>query len=192
MGILKKMGKVIFLAIFQVWMLTGFAMAIEFSADSIHTTLGRTFKGKIYYKGDKIRIEVIDSVHRGYNIIRKDKNIMWMVMPDRKIWMEVPFDATRGIQFEKKVKGEIDRRFIKTERINGHPTRKYEVTLRYGDNIFKVYQWIATDLDFTIKSAAIDGSWVQELRNIKIGNLPDSLFEIPSGYKKIEIPRMEE
>jgi hypothetical protein len=187
---LRKSSILMFLAVGCVILLIYPVIAIEFSADSIHKTSGRTFKSKIYYKQDKIRMEVLDTVHKGYNIIRKDKEIMWMIMPEQRMWMEVPFNVKSGIQFEKKVKGEVSRKLIGTETINGHPTKKYEVTLKYRDSLFKVYQWIATDIDFTIKSAAIDGSWSQELKNIKIEKQPNNLFEIPTGYQKINIPEM--
>ena len=38
------------------------------------------------------------------------------------------------------------------------------------------------------KTAAVDGSFTQEYKNIKIGGQPDSLFEVPAGYKKMTMP----
>jgi hypothetical protein len=51
-----------------------------------------------------------------------------------------------------------------------------------------LHQWWATDINFPVKTAADDGSWVMEYRDINIGSQPDSLFDIPSGYQKLSIP----
>lgn len=43
-------------------------------------------------------------------------------------------------------------------------------------------------VNFPVKTAAVDGSWTQEYRNIKMGPQPNSLFEVPSGCKKLQAP----
>ena len=57
-----------------------------------------------------------------------------------------------------------------------------------SNNTNKVYQWWATDINFPIKTEDVDGQWKQEYKNIKMGKQDDSLFEIPAGYKKFEMP----
>jgi hypothetical protein len=49
---------------------------------------------------------------------------------------------------------------------------------------------MATDIKFPVKMAAVDGSWTMEYKNINMGTQPDSLFELPSGYKKMTMPSM--
>ena len=41
-----------------------------------------------------------------------------------------------------------------------------------------------------VKTAAVDGSWSQELKNIKMGSQSDSLFELPAGYQKMQMPQL--
>jgi hypothetical protein len=48
---------------------------------------------------------------------------------------------------------------------------------------------MATDINFPIKMAAIDGSWSIEYKNIKT-LAADNLFDLPAGYKKMSIPAM--
>ena len=48
--------------------------------------------------------------------------------------------------------------------------------------------WIANDLGLPVKTAAEDGSWSQEYKNIVIGPQPYELFEIPAGYQKFSMP----
>jgi hypothetical protein len=91
---------------------------------------------------------------------------------------------------EERVKGEVSRKKIGSETIDGHPATKYEVTAKTDDKTVQINQWWATDINFPIKTAAVDGSWSVEYRDIQIGSQPDSLFEIPSGYTKMTIPGM--
>ena len=53
-----------------------------------------------------------------------------------------------------------------------------------------MYQWIATDINFPVKTASVDGSWTTEYKNIKMGGQPDDLFEVPDGYQKSTMPNM--
>jgi hypothetical protein len=58
------------------------------------------------------------------------------------------------------------------------------------DKTINTYQWMATDINFPVKTAAVDGSWSMEYKDIKLGSQPDSLFELPAGYQKMSIPSM--
>lgn len=69
---------------------------------------------------------------------------------------------------------------VGTEVINGRSTEKWEFTQNLDGRIFKSYQWIDSKLYISIKSQDEEG--VRELRNIKEGPQPTSLFEVPSDY----------
>jgi outer membrane lipoprotein-sorting protein len=168
--------------------LIGTASALEFSSDTIMTGSGRSVKGKIFMKDKKMRME--NKGMPGYNIIRSDRNLMWMVMPSSKSYMEMKVDPANKPKTEEKIAGEITRKKIGSETINGHPTDKYEITYTNKGKTDKMYQWMATDIKFPVKTAAVDGSFSQEYKNIKMGGQPDSLFEVPSGYKKMTMPAM--
>lgn len=166
----------------------GTASAIEFSADTIMSASGRAVKGKIFMKDKKMRME--SQGMPGYNIMRSDKNLTWMVMPASKSYMEMKADPSNAPKTDEKIPGEITRKKIGSEKIDGHPADKYEITYKHQGKTDKIYQWMATDIRFPIKTAAVDGSFTQEYKNIKMGGQPDSLFEVPSGYKKMPMPAM--
>lgn len=168
--------------------LFGIASAIEFSADTVMSASGRTMKGKIFIKDKKMRME--NQGQPGYNIVRGDKNLMWMVMPANKSYMEMMSDPSKKPKTEEKIPGEISRKKLGSEKIDGHSNDKYEVTYTNKGKTDKIYQWLATDINFPIKTAAVDGSFTQEYKNIKMGGQDDSLFEVPSGYKKTSMPAM--
>lgn len=162
-------------------------MAKEYSATMVSKSAGQTITMQIYMKQDKFRT---DSKMAGTStIVRRDLNKVWTIMTAQKAYMEMPGMADAQTQsVEDKVKGEVSRKKVGSETINGHPSTKYEVTTKADDKTLQIYQWWATDISFPVKTAAVDGSWSMEYKDIKIGNQPDSLFEIPSGFKKMTIP----
>lgn len=163
---------------------TGFAL--EFSSDVVTTSQGQAHASKIYMKDQKFRTE--SGMQPGYSIMRGDKNMMWMVMPDRKTYMEMKYDPSKAPKTEEKLQGEISRKLIGSERIDGHPTQKYEITYTERGKTDRMYQWVATDINFPVKMAAADGSWTTEYKNIKVGPQPDHLFEVPADYQKVGMP----
>jgi hypothetical protein len=178
------------LVVFLVGILaTAVLYAAEFSADAVHKFEGAREKvTKMYMGKNKIRNEGMGEGN--YMIVRMDLKKSWVVMPSKKAYMEMKANLQNIPQTEEKVKGEISRKLVGSESVNGHPTKKYEVTYKDGTKTIRSYQWIATDLNFPIRMADANGKWVTEYRNIKTGSQPDSLFEIPAGYKKLSIPGM--
>lgn len=168
----------------------GLVNAVEFSADTVTKFKGgEETSGKIYYKPDRFRMET--KVFQDMIVItRLDKKVVWNIMPAEKIYMEMPFDMSNKPKVEEKFEGEIERKEVGRERIDGHPTIKYLITYKADNRKDQVYQWMATDINFPVKTAAVDGSWTQEFRNIKTGSQPGSLFEVPSGYQKMQMPQL--
>jgi hypothetical protein len=118
-----------------------------------------------------------------YTILRSDKRLIWIVIPEEKTYIEIPSSQTQGA--DVKMKGEVSRQYLSSETINGHATKKYEVRYLDKDTLHKAHQWIASELNYPIKISALDGSWSTEYRNIRIGPQPNNLFEIPEGFDKI-------
>jgi outer membrane lipoprotein-sorting protein len=185
---MKKNLSVSILTMFLVCM-AATALALEFSSDMVMTSQGQTQTSKIWSKDKKVRME--SGAQPGYTIMRMDKNVMWMVMPDQKSFMEMKYDPSKQPRTDEKVQGEVSRKLIGTETVNGHPAKKYEVTYTEAGRTEKterMYQWIATDINFPVRVAAVDGSWVVDYKNIKMSSQADSLFEVPAGYQKVAMP----
>ncbi len=164
------------------WAMSGFAY--DLSADSLLTENGEKQKGSIDIKGDKYRIQRNGEAE--YIVLRQEKNVMWVVVPAEKVYVELPLDPKKTPRIQEKNPGEISRKLIGPEVVDGHPTNKFEITVKEGPKTETFYQWTATDLDFPIKTAAADGEWSVEFSNIKTG-VSDKVFDIPKGYQKAKI-----
>jgi outer membrane lipoprotein-sorting protein len=165
-------------------------MAKEMSVTVVSSSGGHTNQSKLYMKADKVRMEN-EMAGGSYSIVRRDLKKVWMVMPPSKSYMEMDEGKKQDAAIpEDKVKGEVSRKVIGSETIDGHPCTKYEVTVKVDDKTINTYQWMATDINFPVKTAAVDGSWSMEYKDIKLGSQPDSLFELPAGYQKMSMPSM--
>ena len=77
---------------------------------------------------------------------------------------------------------------VGTETVNNYACDKYETSMSHQGNSKKFFVWVATDLGVPIKMAAQDGSFFTECKDIKTGEVSDSLFEPPQGYSKMKMP----
>lgn len=161
---------------------------------------GRTFEmdGHICSAIDKERKEMQFAGHTGIHIVRRDKGVSWMLMPQNKSYREHVMgesmgnvgkrapDWTRGADVKLKKVG--------TEEVGGYETTKYRVTAKDKDSSTgEGFAWL-TKQNIPVKlegTFGVEGKtakfWIEE-KNIKIGKQDPSLFEIPPGYTKFEMP----
>jgi hypothetical protein len=161
----------------------GHAKAAEFSADMVIAPKGdEPMKGKIFVKGDKVRQETVEEDETQIMIIRPDKKITWMITPEEKTYMEMPYQSEDKTFEEWTAEKEKKAKFLGEETVSGMPCKKYE-TVEDGE---KTFFWISTQFPFPIKVE--DSEVTMEYQNIKLGPLDNALFELPPGYEKMAMP----
>jgi hypothetical protein len=181
------------------------AMAQEFSAEIVNTHNGTEgTPSKIFVGKDKIRIESADLQRsHGAVIMNFSTQTMDVLMPERQMYFESlpgqmpggrrmfrffrPDDVndacTEWAKMADHPKGTCRR--VGTDTVNGRSAVKYEGTSEEGKT---GYFWLDTKLKFPLKWQETDGGG--ELRNIQEGAQPESLFEIPAGYQKLDMGNM--
>jgi hypothetical protein len=157
----------------------------DFTADQLLTAIqgGQrdVLYSKVFSQGKKTRIEVQIPGRESVQIARKDKNppVVWTLLPDHHLYIES----------SDKKKDEAKKEFLGIETLEGHPCKKYRVSLYGPTGIYTGLQWEATDLgDTPIRQEyqRENQTLVIELKNIQVQPLESTLFEIPAGYKKAE------
>ncbi len=170
-----------------IWLLSGTsAWALEFTADQITKIDGRTRKALIYYRDQMWRIEHHSMGPVNVSIVRKDKQVVWLLLSRMKHFKTVPYDPEQDPWVTEKLEGEISRQEIGTEVREGHPTILYEVTTKHGERVDVYYQWMATDIHFPMKLAKKDGSWIVEYQHVKLRAVSDYLFNLPVNFQPLE------
>ncbi len=159
---------------------------LEFSADQITKINGRSRKANIYYRDDMWRLEHHDLGPVNVTIVRKDKQLMWLLLSRMKHFKTEPYDPEQAPKVTERMDGEVAREEIGTEVMDGHPTTLYQVTVQKGGRTDVYYQWLATDIRVPLKLARKDGSWIVEYRHVRLRPTSDFLFQLPVNFQPLE------
>ncbi len=166
------------------------ATAAEFSADVEQTANGRSMPGKLYVKDQRMRLETMGSV----TIVDSAQGKSWVLMPGVNAYLEMNNVGSlgRGTMSEEQIAEFGKRKLLGKETVNGYECDKYLVEPKDGSQ-GTFTQWVSEKLQFPVKfTSEGGGNDVQfELTNIQEGPVEDSLFTIPSGYQKMEMPNMK-
>ncbi len=169
-------------------------LAAEFSADFVEIRGSRTSSGKFFMKDGKIRREVTEG-KPGILISRPDKNVVWMVNPVNKTYVELPGigdEAAALSEAQSAAKKLGDRKLVGEESINGYACDKYAFV--FNDKALGTqYQWVSKKFKIPIKLES-EGARFQmsrEYKNIKEESVPDSLFDLPAGFTKVALPALK-
>ena len=175
------MKKCLFIPVFAllyVIAMFSYAFAIDITADMITKEGKITRNGKIYVKDNKCRSEKGGTPV--YAIFRGDKGLLWQVNGAENTYIEAKLTPAMKPWTEEKLFGEVSRKEIGAASIDGHPTKKYEVTVKQGNKNETYHQWFATDIRFPMKIVNLNGKWSVEYKNIK-KEAPDNVFNLPAG-----------
>ena len=115
--------------------ITNSSFALEFTADQITKIDGRTHKAVIYYRDQMWRIEHHELGPVNVTIVRKDKQVVWLLLSRMKHFKTMPYDAEQDLRVTPALQGEVQRQEIGTEVREGHPTILYEVTTKQGEHV---------------------------------------------------------
>jgi len=193
---------------FQVSSVCAPAQGTDFSAEMVANTKGdaRPSIQKIYVHGD--RIKLIDATpdkrnSGGYMLYDIGARKMYFVMPDHQAYMDMtaavntskespwllfrphnPDDACPDWQqLSSSFHTTLNCKRVGIEVVNGRPAMKYEGSEAGKSD--KGYVWIDSKLGFLLKMQ--DEKSVTVLQNIMENPQPASLFEIPSGFQKMNM-----
>ena len=160
--------------------------ASEFSADMVSRAEGKTMQMKMYLSEGKVRMETPEAV----TIARPDLGVSWVLMSSEKMYLEQPMDPTMAEKTSKTLPGEFERTSMGEETVDGEATEKFKVSFKNSEGEGSIYQWIRKTDGLPARVEALDGSWSVDYKNIQTGPQAASLFEVPEGYQKMNMPNM--
>ncbi|MCG2659357.1 MAG: DUF4412 domain-containing protein [Kiritimatiellae bacterium] len=177
------------------------AMAQEFEAEIVRTVAGKTEKGKVCVKGNKSWTDLgppqMAMTGQGQGdkkvtiIMDKDTGTMTCVIVTDKSYYTMKMggmsDPAAIADMVKQMGGKITE--AGTEKICGYTCKK--IIYSYPDaNMGTTTQWQAVDLnDYILKTVMTSPhmNMTMEVTSIKKKKIPDSRFQPPAGYKKINM-----
>jgi hypothetical protein len=171
-----------------VLMMPTMAWGAEFSAQMIVKDGHKTFPGKIYVCNGKMRQEFVDDRGKTVTIVRPDKKVIWIFMPPHLTYLEMPLTQRLPGQFIQIPPQAIHKRLVGHDLIAGYETDKYQVSVPEGRRIEIQDYWVAPKLGVPIKMECRVRHFSLEYKDIKLGKVPDRLFELPKGAHKTTSP----
>ena len=175
----------------------------EFSAEIVNDNQNERGPTKVYFGKDKIRFDSQDNRSEGGAVILDLRNESYVVLMQKQhMYMEMPAQMmeNRGM-FSFFKSGDVENACpdwlklarnkggschkIGSETVNGRSTVKYEGTNSEGESSTV---WLDSKVRFPVKWVGKKGSG--GLRNIQEGAQPASLFEVPTGYTKMDMGGM--
>ena len=169
------------------------ANAAEFSADMIQKSPMGNSEGKVFVKGQNIRHEMAMGGQKQIMIFQKEKGVALVLMPEMKMYMEIPAGGQQSTAppTPEEMENMAEKKYLGQEKVNGYKCKKYLFTPS-DPSVGTTTMWISNKLNFPIKTEmkSSSGPMIMEYKNIQEKKVPDSLFNLPAGYKKMSMPSM--
>lgn len=192
---------ILILALMQVGAAQAAPQLIPFSADmqfsSPHIPNSGEMSGKLYINQQHMRMDMQGGPGSGAvvitNFVTKTSD---MLMPQQHMYMEVTAQQMerRGGPGIKPLtdpsnpcadEPDMTCKNLGVEQVNGRTCDHWQLTDKNGT---VTNTWIDQKIHFPIKTVSPDATYV--LTNIKEGEPAASLFEIPTGYQKMDLGNM--
>ncbi len=179
---LKRVAMIALAISFSQWM-SAPGEALEFTADRVTRTNRGLHHTRVFYRDQMWRLEHNETGPVSVTIVRQDREQVWHLLPSTRHFKIVSFTGDYALHTGTRLDHETSREAIGTQVIDGHPTTLYEVGVTLpGGRTETYYQWIATDINFSLKLAQKNGDWIVEYRHVKMGPIADSFFQLPYRY----------
>jgi hypothetical protein len=169
-----------------------------FSADFSQTFEGsgqQDQNGRLFLDSEGMRMEMTEEGQAVVTIMRFSENDMLMLMPDAKMYMQMPFSAM-GQQGAGTLEGKFasacaeyrEGEKLGSETVNGRATEKWRCVGSTNDEP-DADIWFDQDLGAPIRVVDDAGSRF-ELSNIKEGDQAAGLFQPPADYQRMSMQDM--
>jgi hypothetical protein len=162
-----------------------------FSADQVVTKDGKTTTAKVYATPTAMRAEGVQDGKKYITILLYDRKVLWSLMPDEKMYFEMPMPAGAQVAagMKEMMKGmQVKHEPLGSEQVGGYRCDKSRMTVTWEGITGTTIEWAAKELGgFVVKKQDVESGEITEYKNIRVGPQDPSLFELPAGYKKMSM-----
>ena len=161
-----------------------------FSADALVNTEQNQATSHVYYSPGMVRDDMDMGGQKMTSIQRYDLGKVWILMGPGMYMEQKIGESAQAPEYKL-----VERTELGKDTVNGMDTTKYKTVYEGPDGRFAGITW------FTDDNIAVKGDIVSEskgenqrilftLSNLKRGKQPASLFELPKGARRFDIPNM--
>jgi hypothetical protein len=161
---------------------------VEYSAETMTRTEGRLSLGKVYHAPYMERKEERIAGRPQVVITRMDLGVVWILMPNEKTYVELPVRDAMG-RSSDPAGLEYKYTTVGPEFVDGTLTTKSAMEATGPDGtMYEGYIWVTRE-GILVKMVSgvrggLGGEFYTELKRLKTGPQPRSLFNVPDGYRR--------
>jgi hypothetical protein len=185
-----KKGLALLLSVVFLLATGGAVIAAEFQSDMKIEGAGEEVTGKVFVKGEKMRQEMSTPMGTSVTITDQDAGVMYVLMPEQKMYMEMPLDPDMMMlqtsSLEESLEGRAEIKKAGTETVAGYKCDIYEI--KYNDpGMGESRAWVSQKLQYPVKviSKTSEGTVTLTYFNIVEGKIDPEIFKVPGGYQKL-------
>jgi hypothetical protein len=123
-------------------------------------------------------------------IIRHDRGVVWFVVHGEKIYMEMPLDAAEVKTIPWGDNVSMTR--VGAETVNGVAAVKFKLGGDINGNLWLTAENIPLRMMGSVVEDGVKYEIRFEQRNVVVGAQAPRLFEIPAGFRKVEMSDVDE
>lgn len=164
-----------------------------FSGDAFVSNGGEPLQqiGTVHVGAGGFRMNIDDQGRRLASLIPWSGGVAYSLFLDEKVYLEMPTEEIGMEPYEARpCVGYRDGEQIGSETIDGRAAEKWrctgELTPVEGRPSADATTWYDRELAFEIRIER-DGGEVFEVRNVSVGRQDASLFEVPDGFRKVDM-----
>ncbi len=164
------------------------APTADYSADRIIESAQGNMTQKVQASGLKERMEMSMGGMQIVSILRRDKQVMWTLMPAQNMYMEMELKKALEKQPASGPDIGIEITEMGGETVDGIATTKYKMIMKdksAGGFLWLTKENIPLKMDMLAKDGNDKHRVVMRLQNLKIAPQEASLFEVPAGLSKM-------
>ena len=169
-----------------------------FSADMVITpgkNSGQQIHGKIFAGNHAMRMEMeVRPGMESVSIVRYDKKVVWILIPGQQRYMEMPLTGRAGVIAELRdpsIQYEVQN--LGADKVGEYACEKYQVRWKNKGEEYNSLVWIDASgaaKGFVVRTEDEKTGAISQFENIRPGEPDGSVFEVPAGYQKMEMPGM--
>jgi len=164
------------------------APTADYTADRVIESAQGNMKQKVHASGLKERMEMSMGGMQMVSILRRDKQVMWTLMPAQNMYMEMDLKKAMEQQPASGPDIGIEITEMGSETVDGIATTKYKMIMKdksAGGFLWLTKENIPLKMDMLSKEGGEKHRVVMRLENLKIGTQDAALFELPAGLSKM-------
>lgn len=140
---------------------------------------------QVSFTRDMQRLDML-SPETGTTIVRVDKGVVWSIIPDMKMAIEMPIRPENNNPLFHNPDRILKYEVLGEETMGGHPVIKERLEMQNeGGDVKAIYRWFAKDIGWPLRAEAVDGSWKLSFDGLRTGPQDPALFELPAGVNMI-------